>query len=537
MCDRCTRLHSRYLFVRFHGGTFRLALTTLAIRGLLDQQIALRTGGLYWVTVDQPTDAKVVARQFIEALAPQIPSTLISCANTPHSILSDLAPDRGPAKLKLFEIPVREIKPGLATLTRDMSRAGIGPASQVVLVAPASSWGDKVGSQRLQRWCERVRAWLQERQATLLVIAHGDAQSLHSELLQLNETLSGLSRLYRHNGDIRYQLHFWHNRLGVSAGQEFKLSIDKQCFTLIPQSGVDTQPRVADDQHVYLVERAVLEGSPSLSRHWYLFEDRQALLQEALSARAATVIVSIDNSHQLLELAQQLHDLREKCGPELKVVVREMEPAVRYRDERLLLACGANLIVPEGTVLSRFLSMIESVQGQRWQYSQNSDFETLLERQRPPQIRGLVSPRVFYDTVEQIVADSSGEVTHQLLKFQPVPGLEPQLFLNQMCLRRFGDIACLLNGELYLFLFACRADGLDPALGNICRLPWRDLFNHRQVLNGMADLPEDAFMQAPVTDLGLYIPIEHSVTAPLTPLNHPPLIAQRITLPLSEPAP
>lgn len=117
MCDRCTRLHSRYLFVRFHGGTFRLALTTLAIRGLLDQQIALRTGGLYWVTVDQPTDAKVVARQFIEALAPQIPSTLISCANTPHSILSDLAPDRGPAKLKLFEIPVREIKPGLATLT------------------------------------------------------------------------------------------------------------------------------------------------------------------------------------------------------------------------------------------------------------------------------------------------------------------------------------------------------------------------------------------------------------------------------------
>ena len=99
------------------------------------------------------------------------------------------------------------------------------------------------------------------------MIAHGDASSLHSELLQLNETLSGLSRLYRHNGDIRYQLHFWHNRLGVSAGQEFKLSIDKQCFTLIPQSGVDTQPRVADDQHVYLVERAVLENSPSLSRH------------------------------------------------------------------------------------------------------------------------------------------------------------------------------------------------------------------------------------------------------------------------------
>lgn len=91
-----------------------------------------------------------------------------------------------------------------------------------------------------------------------------------------------------------------------------------------------------------------------MSKHWYLFENRDALLEAAQSASAATVIVGIDNSYQLLELAQQLHDLREHCGPQLKIVVREMEPSVRYRDERLLLACGANLIVPDGTLLSRF---------------------------------------------------------------------------------------------------------------------------------------------------------------------------------------
>ena len=143
-----------------------------------------------------------------------------------------------------------------------------------------------------------------------------------------------------------------------------------------------------------------------------------------------------------------MHDLREHCGPQLKIVVREMEPSVRYRDERLLLACGANLIVPDGTLLSRFLSMIESIQGQRWQYTQNIDFKTLLERQRPPQIRGLVSPREFFEAVAQIYRDSSGEVTHQLMKFEPMPGISEELFLNQMCLRRFGDFACLLDGEL-----------------------------------------------------------------------------------------
>ena len=279
----------------------------------------------------------------------------------------------------------------------------------------------------------------------------------------------------------------------------------------------------------------MLEGTPSLSKHWYLFESREALLAEARNARQATVIVGIDNSHQLLDLAQQLHDLREQCGPTLKIVVREMEPAVRYRDERLLLACGANLIVPDGTLLSRFLSMIESVQGQRWQYSQNSDFATLLERQRPPQIRGLVSPREFFETVEQIYNDSSGEVTHQLVRFQPVPGLAEELFLNQMCLRRYGDFACVLDEDLYLFLFACRADGLDPALGNICRLPWRDMFLQRQVLTGPDDLPQDAFMQAGSVPAHLSIPIENTVMATPAAGSRMPLTPQRTTLPIREP--
>nr|WP_262377805.1 BcsE family c-di-GMP-binding protein [Pseudomonas lundensis] len=170
-----------------------MALITLAIRGLLDQQIALRTGGLYWATVDQAPDAKILTRQFIDALPLQSPATLISCANTPQSIISDLAPDRGPTKLKLFEIAQNEVEQALATLTRDLNRAAISPACQIVLVAPASSWGNKISAHRLGQWLKRLRAWLMERQATLLVVTHGDALALHTELLQFNETLSGLA--------------------------------------------------------------------------------------------------------------------------------------------------------------------------------------------------------------------------------------------------------------------------------------------------------------------------------------------------------
>ncbi|MFP3515539.1 cellulose biosynthesis protein BcsE [Pseudomonas sp. SIMBA_077] len=507
----------------------------LGIHGLLDQPIALRAGGLYWISVNQPADAKLLARQFLEGLPSSVPSALIVCADSVQTVISEMAPDRGPDTLKLFEIAQTIMEPGLATLTRDLTRSGIAVNSQILLVVPANSWG--MTFKRLQHWCEHLRSWLRDRDITLLVIAEGEASPLHAQLLQLNEQLSGLSRLYRHNGETRYQLHFWHNDLGVSAGLEFKLASHKNGFALIAEHVSDATPRVADDQHVYLAERTALEGTPPLSSHWYLFNDRQTLLQEAMSASAATVIVGIDSSHQLLDLAQQLHDLRERCGSALKIVVRELEPAVRYRDERLLLACGVNLIVPDGTLLSRFLSLIESVQGQRWQYTQGTDFATLLERQRPPAIRGLVSPNEFLTQVQQIYANSSGEVSHQLLKFQPAPEIKPALFLNQMCLRRLGDFACLHNDDLYLFLFACRADALESALANICRLPWRDLFLTRQTLSSPADLDQDAFMDDASVPLPLNIPVEPLVMAQPASGSRAPLKPQPISLSVSEPQP
>ena len=61
--------------------------------------------------------------------------------------------------------------------------------------------------------------------------------------------------------------------------------------------------------------------------------------------------------------AHQIHTLRRSRGNGLKIAVREMSASLRYSDERLLLACGANLIVPHVAPLSRFLTMLEGIQG------------------------------------------------------------------------------------------------------------------------------------------------------------------------------
>jgi hypothetical protein len=95
-----------------------------------------------------------------------------------------------------------------------------------------------------------------------------------------------------------------------------------------------------------------------------------------------------------------------------------------------------------------------------------------------------------------VYSGASGEISHQLLKLQSRGGLQVEQYLSQISLRRYGDIACVLDGTFYLFLFACRADGLEPALGNICRLPWADIFSACESLSSVDHLPRKAFIEA-----------------------------------------
>ena len=63
----------------------------LGIHGLLDQHIALRAGGLYWITANQPDDARLLARQFLESLPSSTPAALIVCADPVQTVIDEIA--------------------------------------------------------------------------------------------------------------------------------------------------------------------------------------------------------------------------------------------------------------------------------------------------------------------------------------------------------------------------------------------------------------------------------------------------------------
>jgi cellulose biosynthesis protein BcsE len=368
-----------------------------------------------------------------------------------------------------------------------------------------------------------------------LVVSHGQTPQLHEHLLRLNDTLSGLAQLYRRDGGIRYQLHYWHSELGVCSGQEFELELRADGFALSVNEQANVQLTHTDDQRIYLTQRSVLEGSPPLSDQWRLFENREDLLQQASGARAASIIMAIDTNLQVEELARQIHALRERCGIALKIIVREMEPCLRYRDERLLVSCGANITVPYGTTLAHFFSIIDSAQGQTWRRSRTTDFQSLFERLRPPTERGLLTPREFISTVERVYNGASGEISHQLLKLIPRGGLEIEQYLNQIGLRRFGDVACVVNGAFYLFLFACRADGLEPALGNICRLAWRDLFSNFEIFPGVDALPREDFLTAALLPPTFVLAEERMAGSSSEAAGRAAYSPRRTTLPVTDP--
>ncbi|WP_217551424.1 BcsE family c-di-GMP-binding protein, partial [Pantoea sp. GbtcB22] len=77
-----------------------------------------------------------------------------------------------------------------------------------------------------------------------------------------------------------------------------------------------------------------------LTAQWKLFIENESVFSRAHQPNAATVNFTLVHNQDISSLATMVHSLRRSRGNALKIVVRENSTTLRYRDERLLLACG-----------------------------------------------------------------------------------------------------------------------------------------------------------------------------------------------------
>lgn len=489
---------------------------SVGIPPLWDELRDMPAGGVWWIGTDRDEDAINLINQTIAAQPPEAQVAAIVMGANPNEIIT-LDPALGPNNVRLFSMPDDE--KALYFLSRDI-HCSIDPQHNLILLKCANNAWQNIPMEKVGHWLQKMNRWSQKEKCTLLIISPGsNSDKQFSFLMTQYRSLTGLAML-RHQADsYLYDVAFWCNEKGVSARQQLVLHAIKGEWHLAQQEETIVQPR--NDEKRILSHVAVLEGAPALSEHWTLFDTNEALFNEARSTQAATIIFSLAQNNQIEGLARQIHALRRQRGTALKIVVRENSTSLRATDERLLLGCGANMVIPWNAPLSRCLTLIESIQGQQFSRHVPEEISTLLSMTQPMKLRGFQKWDTFCDAVNNMMnntllpADGKGV----MVALRPVPGIRIEQALTLCRPNRTGDIMTIGDNRLVMFLSFCRVNDLDTALNHIFPLPTGDIFSNRMVWF------EDNLISAEIVQMRLLKPEQWGKPLPLAASKKPVLNA------------
>ncbi|KMK12839.1 cellulose biosynthesis protein BcsE [Pluralibacter gergoviae] len=451
---------------------------SFGIQSLWSEVSHMPAGGVWWVNVERRQDAVRLLNQTVAMQEEHARVAVITMSENPHHIVK-IDQDQGPQKIDLFSMPNEQ--DSLYFLRRDLL-CSLNPTNYLFIILIADSIWENIPLTRLKHWLNKNQRWASDYQCSLLILNYGTGtDTRQSALFNQHQSLSGLARLHYQGDNHLFDITFWRNEQGVSAHQQLTI-INMDDRWLISENEIaDVQPR-SDEQQV-LCTAIALEGAPLLSEYWSVFDSNSELFNAARSAQAATLLFSVETIAQIEPLAREIHTLRRQRGNALKIVVREVIACLRTPDERLLLGCGANLIIPWNAPLSRGLTLIESVQRQLFQRHVPDDLRPLLEMTHPLALRGFQKWDDFCDGVLSVLDHPllTPDTRGVMVALRPVPGLRAEQALTLCRPSRTGDIVTIGNNTLILFLVFCRINDIEIALNHIFPLPIGDIFTHRKV--------------------------------------------------------
>lgn len=457
----------------------------IGIKALQNELWIMQPGGTYWLCIEKPENACTLCHQVIANQPVDTSIALISMTEKSHVIPNRLNKIRSliidpKQKISVYSLPI-ELK-ALEWFHEDLMRSHQPDNSLLILSLPAEI-PYRFNIEALKRLFMCLNGYLQKKNATLLVVSDGVFfNQLEKNLLTHHANLFGLASLKTDRDTAKYHVHWWANETGITSNKLLIVSETQGEWRAINEgeftTGNDATDINSDDAHRYYAVDRVLEGAPPLSEHWTLYKDNAELAANLLYTKAATVIFTLDKTTDLATLARQIHTVRQARGNAVKLIIRELEACLRYNDERLLLACGINAIVPHTESLSHLLTLIDSIQGTLFQRPLVQNLDELLRAVRPLEMRGQIVFSQFYEAINQLIKnpylpqDGKGI----LVALKPVEGLTPVQSLSLCHFRRNGDLALLYKNQLYLFLSACRINDIHIALKSLFRLPVKEAF-------------------------------------------------------------
>lgn len=473
----------------------------LGIQLLWDELQRMPAGGIWWINTNQYDDAVSLVNSTIAAQSKETATALVAMTPSPGERV-ELNTQSGPEKVYLFSMA--ENLKGLKALTHDLSRH-INPDHFFIILLLSNSTFENILADELRRWLSKTAEWAKEHSATLLVINSGiNIDRLTSLLVSEYQSLSGLAEIHNQSTQRIYDVVWWCSDKGVSGRQHFPIAQTEQGWEILDIS--DNAPQSRSDARSVLSHTDVLEGAPALSEHWHLYSSNDALFNAARKASAATVIFSINQVNQVESIAREIHALRHQRGAGLKLVVREQTPCLRSTDERLLLGCGANTVIPWSMTLSRCLAALDNLQDQTFSRHVPDDINILLQSVQPLQLKGYQRWDGFCQAILTLLNNPLVPFDNKglLVAMRPLPGLRVEQALTLCRPGRQGDIMTIGQGQIFLFLSFCLINDLDKALRHIFPLPVGDIISNRTVWH------EDRQIAAQINDM------QHSPQGPMT---------------------
>ncbi|MDW5377124.1 cellulose biosynthesis protein BcsE [Halomonas sp. HP20-15] len=460
---------------------------SLAVEGLWAELSALRCPGQYIVLADREPHLRRLAAGLLVGLEADALADWIVMGGEDERQPPGLEdPQRGPGRMTLWSLGDKAPRAALEALPDELDRARRWRRRQdprlVLIKLPATAL-ETLPETALAAWLRRWQHWCRKREACLVLLVHGSRSlSLRGRLQPHNDVLDGLAHLQPVGETGRYLVMHWRSDLRACGSHDMSLSKLGDGWQLL--HAVEQEAAGGGDEHRYYVQRAALEEATLPGEHWRVFDDPNEVVVQAADAQAATIILALEHADRIEAVAGMMHGLRLQCGDAIKLVVREMMPCLRYRDERLMALSGVNLVVGNSVSFARFLSRVEGIQGQRFMRGIDPDFAAVTASLRPLPSSGVVSPAAFIEQIaDWLAGDSAEAVSSLLVVLRPAGGLSASQALAQCRLTRQGDMATLIESRLYLFLFGCRLTDLDIALTRLFGVADSALFSSRQVFD------------------------------------------------------
>ncbi|MBB6114150.1 cellulose biosynthesis protein BcsE [Rahnella inusitata] len=450
--------------------------------GLAEMQI----GGLYWVNADSQEAAYRLCGQVIEAqhdVAPVsvvFPEHNLICTNEENRLEADdviLTSLTKPRKQVAYYQLGNKMK-ALLALPSDIHRLPNSNSALLILLIPATS-GLALNDKQLTRWVREMSIACDNKRSSCLIICYGSGINTAKTRLHLyHRQICGLAEIKTDVQPNQWGISWWHDNVISQANTLYPLSVRETGWEIQKNTPTLVAGQTGDDQWMLLAERSVLEGAPPLSERWFLFDDNATLAERAAHARAATVVFALGGNDEVEVIARQIHRLRMQRGNSLKIVIREMNSSLRYVDQRLLQACGANLVVPHAARLSNFLTLLDDLQNLSFTRHVPEDIEVLLDSRLPTHHKGYLPLPAFCTVMKDIWTHASlaTESRGILISLRPASGISPQQAMSLCSLRRDGDILTVTEKHLYLFLSNCQVSDVASVLDFLFTLPVKEVF-------------------------------------------------------------